>query len=276
MYVGRSDCTAGKHARLLTDVKLEEPEYAVVVKTQRVVELLEETARTTYETAVEGRSFFYGLSSGLGQMIEAYEREEYAVVGKHLREIEERIVELQRRYGDIQGGVFRVFKLTGEVEDLTTQISMRMSRAGQELTKQWPAEKVSVVAGLSGLLGGFVLMWASPLLGFAVGAGGGALVGVNQRIENGRAALVLVDDSAQLQMLAAECQSVMYGLERFNATLDSLRIAVRESREAIQYLRYQVHSAVLEDFQRATAAVRAESDLIVAQHNELLETWYKV
>lgn len=263
-----------KHMQLLSAVQLADDEFAVIAKTRRVIELMEETVHAAHYTAIEGRSFFNTMAQHLDKIAHAYTTGEYAVIVASLGAIEERIDSMQRRYAEIQLSVHRAYVETGEVDALAGLIAVRLSREGQSMRTKWPVEKISAVAGLGGVIGGFVLMWASPVLGFVLGASGGTLAGIQKKVEDSHTGAIMADDAVQLQLLAGECQSVMYGLQRFNVTLDAMRIAVRDSRLTVSLLKHRTHTPDHAVFSAASEAVRQESMHIVEQHDLLLDTWY--
>jgi len=267
-----SIAVVNKHLNLLTAVKLTDEENELIEKTRIVLERLEIVAYDVHHTAIESRSFFFTFSHSLRHMSDAYEEGDFGSVVACLSEIETKIDEVQKRFAVIQTGVHRVYIEAGEVERLSSTAAARMSKEGVQLGGTWPLEKVGMLTA-AGCAVGMALSWA-PLVGVVAGGTMASLFGMTQRVTHSQLSQEFQDDADQLMLFASECQTVMFGLRKFNATLDSIRTAIRDSKPLVRKLKHHAFSDLNAKFKASLEAVYVHSMRIVEQHDKLLDEWY--
>jgi hypothetical protein len=261
-----------KHLALITAVKLTDEENELIEKTRIVLERLEIVAYDVHHTAIESRSFFFTFSHSLRNMADAYEEGDYGAVVACLSEMETKIDEVQKRFAIIQTSVHRVYVEAGEVERLSSNAAMRISKEGARAEGSWPLEKVGALTA-AGCAMGLALSW-TPFVGVIAGGTMASLFGMTQRASNAQLSKEMQEDAEQLMLFASECQTVIFGLRKFNATLDSLRTAIRDSKPLVRKLKRNVFSDIGSKFRAALEQVFLHSMLIVAQHDKLLDEWY--
>jgi hypothetical protein len=284
---GESLAIVTSHMKLIKQMQLNEHEFEMTRKAEGIVGTMQSVVLGTHDIAEKSSKMMRGFLKEIPLLLASFKQGEYDQVLKSLSEI-------QKHIGDVAGYIIRMqtnldhaYVDTKELQDLATAAMERLSREAEMVqgNRQYPYTSIalfSVVTGLSAV----VAMTAAPAVVPALAVGGAAKavgaatfgaalkVQLEKRAESDVQARQLSVDAGRLANIAVSCQSIMQGVQAFNASLEAIASRVEECSSSAKDMKKAVWTHQHAAFEKAVDAARDRFGELVEEYEELLRTWY--